>query len=174
MRAHLTAGQRVLAAVPADPSGGAWALALGDALVVVGPQGVELSARWEEVERAKWDGQERTFELGWLDPARPVLRLEVPETLPVGQGAVEGREQDVDPNPFARVLRERVESVVVHRVSAELGSGQVVSVSVRRDGAGALRTVVSGVPQGGLEAADQELVAQLERRARDGVGLPTQ
>ncbi len=160
----------MLAAVPADALGEAWALALGTGLVLVSGEGVGLSAGWQEVDRAKWVGQERAFEVHWLDPARPVLRLVVPETL----ADETGLEHDVDPNPFARVLRERVESVVVHRGSGELGSGRVVSVSVRRDGAGSLHTVVSGVAGAGLAPSDQEMVAQLERRARDGVGLPTQ
>lgn len=154
--------------MPVSPDGTRWALALTGSLALV--EGERLQAwDWHQVDRAKWEGKERTFTLRWLDPEQAELVLVVPEVLELS-----GEQVDVDPNPFARVLRERVESVVVHRVSGELPGVGVVSVSVRRGRGGELLTAVSGVRAESLSEADRKVLEELERRVRDGVGLPTE
>ncbi|QQM68108.1 hypothetical protein [Actinomyces weissii] len=166
--ALVEAGQKVLAAVPVSPDRTRWALALTGSLALV--EGERLQAwDWHQVDRAKWEGTERAFTLRWLDPEQAELVLVVPEVLELS-----GEQVDVDPNPFARVLRERVESVVVHRVSGELPGVGVVSVSVRRGRDGELLTAVSGVRAESLSEADRKVLEELERRVRDGVGLPTE
>lgn len=165
--ARTETGQKVLAAVPVSPDGTCWALALEGSLVLV--EGARLQGwDWHQVDRARWDGSERTFTLCWLEPGQAALVLVVPETLEAVGEVVE-----VDPSPFARVLRERVESVVVHRVSGSLPGLGPVSVSVRRGQDGELLTAVSGVRGQTLTEADREALKSLERRACDGVGLPT-
>ncbi|WP_196717529.1 hypothetical protein [Actinomyces trachealis] len=165
--AHLEPGQKVLAVVPVATDGTAWALALTGGLMVVEGEAVR---RWEwvQVDRAAWAGQERTFTLYWLEPGQEALVLVVPEEIRPGGVAV-----DVDPNQFARVLRERVDSAVVHRVAGTLAGGQPVSVSVRRSADGGLFTAVTGVRVEELSEVDREVLTALERRARDCVGLPT-
>lgn len=154
--------------MPVSPDGTRWALALTGSLALV--EGERLQAwDWHQVDRAKWEGKERAFTLRWLDPEQAELVLVVPEALELS-----GEQVDVDPNPFARVLRERVESVVVHRVSGELPGVGVVSVSVRRGRGGELLTAVSGVRAESLSEADRKVLEELERRVRDGVGLPTE
>lgn len=154
--------------MPVSPDRTRWALALTGSLALV--EGERLQAwDWHQVDRAKWEGTERAFTLRWLDPEQAELVLVVPEVLELS-----GEQVDVDPNPFARVLRERVESVVVHRVSGELPGVGVVSVSVRRGRDGELLTAVSGVRAESLSEADRKVLEELERRVRDGVGLPTE
>ena len=81
----------------------------------------------------------------------------------------------VDVAPFARALRQGVESALVHAVTGQLPGGRRVTVSVRRDADGRLYTT-SNLPAraaGDLGRADADALADLNRRVRDGVGLPT-
>ncbi|SPT54144.1 Uncharacterised protein [Actinomyces bovis] len=167
MTSRLEPGQKLLAAVPIAADGSAWALALAGSLTLIA--GEELRCwEWAQVDRASWAGEERCFTLHWLEPGQEPLLLVVPEEIQIGDKTAE-----VDPNPFARVLRERVDSVVVHRVSGTLSGGEPVSVSARRAADGSLFTTVSGVLVEDLSEADREVLAALERRLKDGVGLPT-
>lgn len=174
--AHVPAGDRPLGVVPVSPDGATWALASARALVVVGAHGMVSRDPWDAVDRGAWDNGPRTFTLVWVEAARPDTVLTVPEEL---DGVV------VDVADFARALRQRVEAAIVHRVTGSLPDGGVATVSVRRHEDGRLYTsTVLGVSPGraaagGVDGAvhlsgvDTAALAELERRARDGVGLPT-
>lgn len=161
--AHLAAGDLVLGAVPLVPDGRCWAVATGRHLVVVGPDSVISRRPWREVTRGAWDAEDYTFTLRWTDGA-PELVVEVLRRL-------DGRAVDVA--PFARALRQGVESALVHSATDTLPSGLRVTVSVRRDDDGELYTVTTPAPGDDLDEADRTALQNLERRVRDGVGLPT-
>jgi len=87
-----------------------------------------------------------------------------------GAGAVV---HDVDERGFARVLRQRVDSAIVHHVSRTLPDGTRATASVRRGANGVLYSTTE--PDSSRERTDglgREL-RDLERRAREAVGLPT-
>ena len=87
-----------------------------------------------------------------------------------GAGAVV---HDVDERGFARVLRQRVDSAIVHHVSRTLPDGTRATASVRRGADGVLYSTTE--PDSSRERTDglgREL-RDLERRAREAVGLPT-
>ncbi|MDO4242597.1 MAG: hypothetical protein Q4C85_02345 [Actinomyces sp.] len=163
LTAHLRPGAALLGAVPLAPDGRRWAAATARGLEVLGEDGSELSRPWHEVARGAWDAGALTFTITWIDAA-PELLLRVTTV-------VEGGEVDVA--PFARALRERVESALVHSASDTLPSGLRVTVSARRDEDGGLYTVCTPAPPDGLDEADRAALVVLERRVRDGVGLPT-
>ncbi|SDN55513.1 hypothetical protein SAMN05216355_106107 [Actinomyces ruminicola] len=169
LAALVPADGRLLGAVPLTDDDSRWAVATAHYLTVVGPDGVELHRGWHEVEHGRWDADATTFTLTWTDDSRPLL-LVVPAALSRGERSV-----GVDVAPFARALRQGVESALVHSVTGQLPSGQRVTVSVRRDVDGRLYTT-SNLPAraaGDLERADADALADLHRRVRDGVGLPT-
>lgn len=163
LAAHLRPGTAVLGVVPLAPDGGRWAVASVSGLEVVGDDGVELARPWHEVARAVWDADSLSFTVTWID-ADPELVLEVTTSVAGAQ---------VDIAPFARSLRERVESALVHSASDTLPSGRRVTVSARRDGDGGLYTVCTPPLPTELDGADRAALVALERRVRDGVGLPT-
>lgn len=173
LREQLPAADEPLGAVPVSPTGERWAVASRQALLLVGADGVESRDTWDTVDRGSWNGEERSFHLEWLEAQRPALQLQVPLTL---DGV------DVDPDLFARVLRQRVESAIVHRVSEVLPSGNTANISVRRGADGELYSVCAVQSGAGgrqrlalsdLSSTDLEAVRALESRARDGVGLHT-
>ena len=87
-----------------------------------------------------------------------------------GAGAVV---HDVDERGFARVLRQRVDSAIVHHVSRTLPDGTRATASVRRGEDGVLYSTTE--PDSSRARSDglgREL-RDLERRAREAVGLPT-
>lgn len=163
LAAHLSPVDRGLGTVPLVPDGERWAVATTGHLLVVGPDAVELRRPWHEVARGSWDAETYTFSLSWTDSA-PAQVLEVARRLG-------GRAVDVA--PFARALRQRVESALVHAVSDTLPSGVRVTVSVRRDDAGALYTMTTPASGRELDDADRAALRALERRVHDAVGLPT-
>lgn len=183
-------GEPVLAAVPVEPDGARWALATAAHLVITGRGAGGVGARtygWDEIEHGRWDGTERLFTL------RPAPIADRADTRAAAEGPgqepaeivlavpthlmVDGRRRDVDVAPFATTLRQRVEASLVHTTSETLPSGRRVTVSVRRRPDGSLYTATS--PALGraeweeLPKADRAALEALERRARDGVGLPT-
>lgn len=159
----------LLGAVPLADDDSRWAVATVHHLTVVGPGGVELHRGWHEVEHGRWDAETASFTLTWTDTRQPLV-LVVPEAVSRGERSV-----PVDIAPFARALRQGVESALVHSVTGQLPGGPRVTVSVRRDVDGRLYTTSNLPPRadGGLEAADRAALENLFRRARDGVGLPT-
>ncbi|WP_234415852.1 MULTISPECIES: hypothetical protein [unclassified Actinomyces] len=160
----------LLGAVPLVEDDSRWAAATANYLTVVGHGGVELRRGWHEVERGRWDAQAATFTLTWTDATRRPLVLTVPEAVSRGEKAVA-----VDVAPFARALRQGVESALVHAVTGQLPAGRRVTVSVRRDSDGRLYTAsdLSTDDAAALDEADGAALEELIRRARDGVGLPT-
>lgn len=178
-RARLPRADRPLGAVPVSDDGDTWALASLPALVLVTADRVVSRDPWDAVDRAAWDNGPRTFTVHWVDAARATTILTVPAQI---------RGTDVDVEDFARALRQRVESTIVHRVSGALPGGGTATVSVRRREDGSLGTATvlgGGGPDGGarqgrsrgtigaLSADDAAALAELEKQARDGVGLPT-
>ncbi|WP_147680362.1 hypothetical protein [Actinomyces ruminicola] len=169
LAASVPADGRVLGAVPLADGDSRWAVATARFLTVLGPDGVEVRRGWHEVEHGRWDADSATFTLSWTDDSKPLL-LKVPAQIDQGERSV-----PVDTAPFARALRQGVESALVHTVSGQLPSGRRVTVSVRRDADGRLYTtsnLTAGVA-GGAAPGEQEALEELFRRARDGVGLPT-
>ena len=80
---------------------------------------------------------------------------------------------DVDERGFARALRQRVDSAIVHHVSRALPDGTRATASVRRGADGVLYSTTE--PESS-EAQSDELgraLRDLERSAREAVGLPT-
>ena len=104
------------------------------------------------------------------------LVLTVPERI---AGAGRGEEPVVDERAFAVALRQRVNAAVVHHATGTLPSGRRATASVRRRADGSLYSVTdpprAGGDRGGreLDPDDVEALLALERRVRDGVGLPT-
>lgn len=160
----------LLGAVPLTDDASRWAVATVRYLTVVGPGGVELHRGWHEVEHGRWDAETASFTLTWTDERQSPLELVVPEAVSQGES-----DMPVDVVPFARALRQGVESALVHSVTGQLPSGRRVTVSVRRDVDGGLYTTSNLPSQAaeGLDLADREALEDLHRRARDGVGLPT-
>ena len=87
-----------------------------------------------------------------------------------GAGAVV---HDVDERGFARVLRQRVDSAIVHHVSRTLPDGTRATASVRRGADGVLYSTTE--PDSSRERTDGlgRALRDLERCAREAVGLPT-
>ena len=99
--------------------------------------------------------------------------LSVPERIPKA-----GRDGDVmvAEKDFAVALRQRIDAAIIHHVSETLPSGRRATASVRRRADGSLYSVTDPPMAGhdqALSADDVDALGALERRARDGVGLPT-
>ncbi len=142
----------------AELTDGSWAVVAAGALVVVGAGGVQDRHPWHEVEHGSWDGDAREFTVTWVDGRVSPLVLTT---------------ADDEVADFTAVLRERVQSSVVHTESMDTPGGAFVRVNIRRDEAGQLFSQLTA--QGALrgDAAERELIDDLERRARAAVGLAT-
>jgi hypothetical protein len=152
-RLDLLAGDRVVAA--AELTDG-WAVASRSALHVAVGEAPVLTRPWSDVDRASLDPETATLSVVWVDGRTDALRL-----------------ADARPQPFPGVLRERVQSSVVHSESVTLPDGGRVRVAVRRDGSGRLFTQVLGDER--VDLADPvvaRLVDAAEARVRDAAGLP--
>ncbi|MDO5064528.1 MAG: hypothetical protein Q4E00_06020 [Actinomyces bowdenii] len=179
--------ERVLGAVPLAQDDSSWAVATAHHLLVLsrgahaaaGPRegdapdadapGPEPHAErygWDEVEHGSWDAGERAFTLRWTRMEHPDLVLSVPAGVRREAGYVE-----CDVEPFARALRQRVEAAIVHSATTTLPSGAPASASIRRDARGRLYSITR--PAHCTDQADAAALRDLERRAADGVGLPT-
>lgn len=193
----LPRGCAVLGAVPLRPDGECWLVAAPHALLRLGRDGGEAGALpastgWDRISRASWDAERRTLTLRLLHDAHGPRVLSVPDAVrrppgPRGAGNAEEAGQaggesvagagavvhDVDERGFARVLRQRVDSAIVHHVSRTLPDGTRATASVRRGADGVLYSTTE--PDSSRERTDglgREL-RDLERRAREAVGLPT-
>ena len=190
----LPRGCAVLGAVPLRPDGECWLVAAPHALLRLGRDGGEAGALpastgWDRISRASWDAERRTLTLHLLHDAHGPRVLSVPDAVhrpPDPRGAGEARQaggesgagagavvHDVDERGFARVLRQRVDSAIVHHVSRTLPDGTRATASVRRGADGVLYSTTE--PDSSRERTDglgREL-RDLERRAREAVGLPT-
>lgn len=186
----LPRGCAVLGAVPLRPDGECWLVAAPHALLRLGRDGGEAGALpastgWDRISRASWDAERRTLTLRLLHDAHGPRVLSVPDAVrrpPDPRGAGEAEEvgeeagavvHDVDERGFARVLRQRVDSAIVHHVSRALPDGTRATASVRRGEDGVLYSTTE--PESSRERNDGlgRALRDLERRAREAVGLPT-
>ncbi|WP_407344016.1 hypothetical protein [Pengzhenrongella phosphoraccumulans] len=155
---QLRHGDTVLAS--AEITGG-WAVASRLALYVAatGPQGQQPAIQrrpWSDVDRASLDPETETITVGWIDGTSQGLHL-----LNNRQPA------------FARALRERVQSSVVHAETVRVVGGRQVRVALRRDEDGRLFSQVIG--EGRINLADPVVAAVVdaaEARVRGAAGLP--
>lgn len=148
----LPRGDRVLAAT--ELAGGGWAAATRRALHVVDPT-VERRP-WADVDRATLDAETSTLTVHWVTGTAQELAL-------TGAGAP----------AFAQVLRERVQSSVVHTEKVAVRGAGTVRVALRRDEDGELVSQVIGDGTTDLsDPAVAALVDAAERRVRAAAGLP--
>ncbi|MGW6129918.1 hypothetical protein ACWFNE_07815 [Cellulomonas sp. NPDC055163] len=153
IRAQLTLahGDRVLVAT--ELAGGGWAAASRRALYVVDPT-VERRP-WADVDRATLDAETSTLTVHWVTGTSQELAL-------TGAGAP----------TFAQVLRERVQSSVVHSETVPVKGGGTIRVALRRDEDGELVSQVIGDGTTDLsDPAVAALVDAAERRVRAAAGL---
>ena len=133
-----------------------WAVASRRALHVVRDGGPVRRRPWADVDRASIDPDTATLSVIWVEG--PAERLDL----------ASDRRQS-----FPVVLRERVQSSVVHSETVTLRGGQRVRVALRRAEDGRLVTQVIG--DGRVDLADPEVAAVVdaaEARVRDAAGLP--
>lgn len=111
---------------------------------------------WAEVDRASLDAESATLVVHWVTGSSQPLAL-------TGTGA----------RDFAQVLRERVQSSVVHSEKVPVRGGGTVRVALRRDEDGELVSQVIG--DGTVDLRDPAVAALVdaaERRVRSAAGLP--
>ena len=190
----LPRGCAVLGAVPLRPDGECWLVAAPHALLRLGHGDGEAGALpastgWDRISRASWDAERRTLTLHLLHDAHGPRVLSVPDAVrrpPDPRGAGNAGEaggeagagagavvHDVDERGFARVLRQRVDSAIVHHVSRTLPDGTRATASVRRGADGVLYSTTE--PESSEAQPDTlgRALRDLERSAREAVGLPT-
>ncbi|HEY8718551.1 hypothetical protein [Pengzhenrongella sp.] len=152
-RLVLAHGDRVIAS--GEITGG-WAIASRLALYAAGSDGKILRRPWSDVDRASLDADTQTITVVWVDGGTLDLPL-VDHRHPA----------------FARALRERVQSSVVHGETVKLPHGRQVRVALRRGEDGLLFSQVIGNTQVDLaDPAIAALVEAAEARVRGAAGLP--
>lgn len=158
LRLALRRGDRVLASARLTED--AWAVASRAALHVAADAAVtDAIARhpWADVDRASLDADAAVLTVHMISGEDLALALADPEHS----------------LRFAQVLRERVQSSVVHSEVVSLPAGGVVKVALRRDENGELLSQVIG--DGTTDLADPAVAALVdaaERRVRGAAGLP--
>ena len=186
----LPRGCAVLGAVPLRPDGECWLVAAPHALLRLGHSDGEAGALpastgWDRISRASWDAERRTLTLHLLHDAHGPRVLSVPDAVRrppdlrgAGEAGKAGGEadavvHDVDERGFARALRQRVDSAIVHHVSRTLPDGTRATASVRRGADGVLYSTTE--PESSEAQPDTlgRALRDLERSAREAVGLPT-
>jgi hypothetical protein len=153
-RLELRGDDRVVAA--AELTDG-WAVASRHALHVV-RDGAPAPVRrpWSDVDRARLDPETATLSVLWVEGPPDRLNL-----------TSDGRQ------PFPGVLRERVQSSVVHSETVTLRDGRRVRVALRRTQDAGLITQVIG--DGRIDLADPavaDVIDAAEARVREAAGLP--
>jgi hypothetical protein len=152
-RLDLPGDDRVVAA--AELTDG-WAVASRRALHLVRGDGPARRRPWADVDRASLDPQTATLSVIWVEGPADQLHL-----------ASDGRQ------PFPGVLRERVQSSVVHSETVTLRDGRRIRVALRRGEDGRLLTQVIG--DGRVDLTDPDVAAVVdaaEERVREAAGLP--
>lgn len=173
MSGEVPAGWRVLAALPYATDGLHWLLACTQGLVCTGPEApMPPRCGWDEVTRASWDGQARTLTVSLLGGDEEVV-LTVPALLRVVHDDGTSQAYEVRDEEFAPVLRQRVESAIIHYVRRTLSTGERVTVSARRRADGEVYVAVEGVDADRAAAGARTEVEALVRHVRSDVGLPT-
>ena len=159
LRLALRRGDRVLAS--ARLTDDSWAVASRAALHVA-PDAAATDTMivrhpWADVDRASLDADAAVLTVHLISGEDLALALADPEHS----------------LRFAQVLRERVQSSVVHSEVVSLPAGGVVKVALRRDENGELLSQVIG--DGTTDLADPAVAALVdaaERRVRGAAGLP--
>jgi len=154
-RLDLARGDQVISS--AEITGG-WAIATRLALYTTSPDGAMKRRPWADVDRASLDPETATITVVWVDGRIQELKL---------------RENDTKRPAFARSLRERVQSSIVHTETVPIRGGGEVRVALRRDETGALFSQVTG--KGRVDLADPAVAALVdaaEARVRGAAGLP--
>lgn len=152
-RLGLPHGDRVIASAELVDG---WAIASRLALYVTSAGGEVQRRPWADVDRASLDPETVTITVVWVDGGTRDLQL-----LDDRQPA------------FARALRERVQSSVVHHETVRIPGGGQVRVALRRDEDGRLFSQVIG--EGRVDLADPAVAALVdaaEARVRGAAGLP--
>lgn len=148
----LTADDAVLAAAQLTDG---WAVATRRALHVAVPGAPVQRRPWSDVDRATLDPETATLAVTWVEGPPSALRL-----------------ADDRPQRFPGVLRERVQSSVVHSETVTLRDGSSVRVVLRRDESARLLTQVIGDERIDLtDPAVARLVDAAEARVREAAGL---
>jgi len=151
-RLGLPGSDRVIAA--AEITGG-WAVASRLALYVTGADGGVRRRPWADVDRASLEAESATITVVWVDGGSEKLHL------------LDNRRP-----AFARALRERVQSSVVHAETVVLPGGAHVQVALRRGEDGRLFSQVTGAA--GVDLNDPAVAARVdaaEARVRGAAGL---
>jgi hypothetical protein len=153
VRAHLASDPVLAAAELVDDS---WAVASPRALVLADASARTARILWHEVLHGKWDGETRSLDITFVDPARDHVVLAT---------------KDDDVQHLADTIRERVTSSLVHTLRRELPNGSTVQVHIRRAEGGELisQTTTDGPLTGTREEAAVILASEAE--ARGAVGL---
>ena len=152
-RVELERGERVLSSAPLQDG---WAIATTYHLHELPADGAALRRPWVDVSTARLDPETALLTVTWVDAAPPTdLRLADDRSM-----------------EFPRVVRQCVDSSVVHSERLTLPSGAVVRVALRRAAGDALFTQVLGT--GDVDLSDPATAAAIdaaEARVRDSAGL---
>ena len=154
-RLDLVHGDQIIAAAQITPG---WAVATRLALYTTTADGGIKRRPWSDVDHAGLEPETATITVAWVDGRIQSLQL---------------LENDNKRPAFARALRERVQSSIVHAETVPLPGGSQVRVALRRDEAGALFSQVTA--KGRVDLADPAvatLVDEAEARVRGAAGLP--
>lgn len=152
-RLGLPRGDRVIAS--AEITAG-WAIASRLALHATAASGEIQRRPWADVDRASLDPDTDTITVVWVDGGTLELHL------------LDNRRP-----AFARALRERVQSSVVHGETVRLPGGAQARVALRRDEDGRLFSQLIG--EGRVDLTDPAVAALVdaaEARIRGAAGLP--
>jgi hypothetical protein len=152
-RLTLPPGDRMLAVTELE--GDRWAGASRRALYLTDPDGNAERHPWSDIDRARLAPDTATLTVNWVDGRADDLAL-------IGAGAPS----------FARTLRERVQSSVVHSEIVTLPGGGQARVALRRGEDGRLLSQVIGSPD--LDLGDPDVAARVdaaESRVRSAAGL---
>ncbi|KGM14319.1 hypothetical protein [Cellulomonas bogoriensis] len=135
-----------------------WAVATGEGLHVLGTvedADAVVSHPWHEVDGARLDAESGELTVTWVDGTAPTtVRLKDHRAL-----------------TFPRVVRDRVQSSVVHREAVQV-AGTTVRVALRRGPGGGLFTQVIG--PGTVDLTDPvtaSAIEEAESRVREAAGL---
>jgi hypothetical protein len=155
VRSHLglLRRERILASTPLTDG---WAVATTHGLRVVSAAGEQMHRPWVEVSTARLDPDAAVLTVSWVDGAAP---------SPLALANSRSME-------FPRVLRQCVDSSLVHTEQVTLPSGTVARVALRRDADDVVVTQVLGT--GKVDLSDPATAAAIdaaEVRIRDAVGL---
>ncbi|WP_175953784.1 hypothetical protein [Schaalia sp. Marseille-Q2122] len=131
-----------------------WVVAGRHALILASEQGVRDSGMWYEVQSARWNGEDRSLRIAWVDPQRAAWKLHTVTE---------------DPADFMRAMTEAVDHSMVMHKQIVVENGTKVVAQIRRREDGHLFSILTA--DGPLSREGQAQADALERRLREGVGL---